>query len=324
MKAFVHNAYGPPSQLELADVPLPVPADDEVLIRVKAAATNPADWHMITGKPYIARAQMGLRRPKTPIRGLDLAGVIEEAGKDVTAFKVGDAVFGEIGGGYAEYTTSPERRLALKPDNISFEEAAAVPIAGLTALQALRDKGGLKSGDRVLVNGASGGVGTYAVQIAKASGATVVGVCSTRNVELVSSIGADRVIDYTTGSYLDDDERYDIIVDTVGNFSARQNRAMLTEEGVYVAVGSSTMGNGLGPIVWMARIALASAFRSQSLSVMLAKSTPEDIRVLADMLASGQIRSVLDSGYSFDQTLEALTKQGGKHGRGKTVITVES
>jgi NADPH:quinone reductase-like Zn-dependent oxidoreductase len=324
MKAYVHTAYGPPTSLKLDEVPTPVPADDEVLIRVKAAATNPADWHIITGKPYIARAQYGLRTPKTPIRGLDLSGVIEEVGKDVTKFSVGDAVFGEIGGGYAEYTVSPERRLGLKPDNISFEEAAGVPIAALTALQALRDKGGIKTGDHVLVNGASGGVGTYAVQIAKAMGATVTGVCSTRNVDLVRSVGADEVIDYTTKSYLEVDDRFDIIVDCVGNHSPSKARGVLTERGVYVAVGNSKMGNGLGPLVWMARIAGASMFRSQTLTVMLAKQTPEDLAVLADLLASGEIRTVLDTGYSFDQAREALMKQGGKHGRGKTVITVEA
>lgn len=324
MKAYVHTAYGPPSGLRLTEIPTPEPADGEVLIRVKAAATNPADWHMITGRPFLARTQLGLRKPRTPVRGLDVAGVVEQVGPGVTRFKVGDAVFGEIGGGYAEYTTAPEHRIALKPDNISFEEAAAVPIAGLSALQALRDKGHLEPGGNVLVNGASGGVGTYAVQIAKALGATVTGVCSTRNIELVRSIGADAVIDYTQQSYLDTDDRYDIIVDMVGNHAPAKARSVLTETGAYVAVGNSTMGDGIGPLVWMAKILAASAFRSQTMAPMLAKQTPEDLQVLADMLAAGQIRSVLDTGYGFDEVREALTKQGGKHGRGKTVITVEA
>lgn len=321
MKAFVHTAYGPPSSLELTDVPKPTPADDQVLIRVKAAATNPADWHIITGKPYIARVEYGLRTPKTPIRGLDVSGVIEQVGNDVEKFEVGDAVFGEIGGGYAEYTVARESRLGLKPGNISFEEAAGVPIAAVTALQALRDKGGIEAGHNVLVNGASGGVGTFAVQIASAMGAAVTGVCSTRNVELVESIGADTVIDYTAQSYIDTTDRFDIIVDCVGNESPARARSVLADTGVYVAVGSSTMGNGLGPLVWMARIAAASVLRSQTLTALIAKQTPEDLEFLANMLATEQIRTILDTGYSFDQTREALTKQGGKHGRGKTVIT---
>jgi NADPH:quinone reductase-like Zn-dependent oxidoreductase len=251
MQAIVYCDYGSPDVLKLEGVEKPTPKDDEVLVRVRAASVNPLDWHYMRGTPYLLRIEAGLRKPKIIRLGVDFAGTVEAVGKDVTQFKPGDDVFGGKTGAFAEYVSVRESRaLALKPANMTFEQAAAVPIAAVTALQGLRDKGQVQPGQRVLINGASGGVGTFAVQIAKSLGANVTGVCSTRNVEMVRSIGADQVVDYTKDDYTKGGERYDVIIDNVGNHSLLDNRRVLNPKGKYVLIGGGgpNDGNWIGPM----------------------------------------------------------------------------
>ncbi|MDH3374442.1 MAG: NAD(P)-dependent alcohol dehydrogenase, partial [Gammaproteobacteria bacterium] len=292
MKAIVYRCYGPPDVLRLEDIEKPVPANDEVLVKVHAAAVNPLDWHYMRGSPYLMRLGSGLGAPNDPRLGVDFAGTVEAVGSNVQRFKPGDEVFGGRTGAFAEYVTVREdRALALKPANVTFEQAASVPIAAITALQALRDKSKLEAGQKVLINGASGGVGTFAVQIAKYFGAEVTGVCSTRNVEMVRSIGADHVIDYTKEDYTDGGTQYDVIVDNVGNHSLLANRRVLDTDGILVIVGGPK-GNWLRPLMGPIKAFVLSPFVDQELGMMLAQFSQEDLTILGDLMQSGKVTPV--------------------------------
>ncbi|MCP3975677.1 MAG: NAD(P)-dependent alcohol dehydrogenase [bacterium] len=320
MRAIVQNKYGSPDTYELEEIARPTADEGQVLIRVYAAGVNPADWHMMTGTPRLVRiGGGGFLKPKANVPGLDLAGRVEAVGDGVTEFQVGDDVFGEAGRGYAEYATAAVRQIVSKPANLTFEEAAAVPIAALTALQGLRDKGQIEAGQRVLVNGASGGVGTFAVQIAKAFGAEVTAVASTRNLEMVKSIGADHVIDYTEEDFTKSGQ-FDLVFDAVGTRSLSDCRRALTPAGRYVAAsGPKASHKMLGRMLAMM---VRSMRRPQKMMSMLAKSTPDDLAALRDLLESGEVTPVMDRTYPLDQAADALRYQGEGHAQGKTVITV--
>jgi len=323
MKAIVYRCYGPPEVLALEAVAKPEPAHNEVLVKVAAAAINPLDWHYMRGQPYFMRLFSGIGKPKVTRLGVDFAGTVEAVGADVTLFKVGDRVFGGRSGALAEYVVVREdRALALKPENITFAEAAAVPIAAITALQAVHDKGAVRPGQRVLVNGASGGVGTFAVQIAKAHGAEVTGVCSTRNVELVRSIGADHVIDYKQADFTQGTERYDVIIDNIGNHSLLALRRVLEPEGVVVMIGGSGNAQWIGPLLRPIGAAVLSPFVSQRFAGLLAELNPEDLRVLGDLLASGKMKSVIDRHYPLSEVPAAIAYLEEGRARGKVVIDV--
>lgn len=322
MRAIVHEKYGPPEVLELKDVEKPEVGDDDVLVRVQSAATNPLDWHYMTGTPYLLRLQGGLRTPKRSIAGVDLSGTVEAVGANVTAFQPGDEVFGEKSGAFAEYVCGPEHLFVHKPENVTFEQAAAVPVAGYTALQGLRDKGMIKPGHKVLVNGASGGVGTFAVQIAKALGAEVTGVCSTANMELVRSIGADEVLDYTTTNFTKEADRYDIILDCAATHPFAAARRVLSPDGVYVMVGWPDKGNWISPLTKMLKLMLASVFRSQSMSPVLASANHDDLETLRQLLESGEVTPVIDRRYQLDEATAAMRRLGEGHASGKSVINL--
>lgn len=322
MRAVAHDEYGSPDVLGIRDIPRPVPGHGEVLVRVRAASVQPLDWHLLRGKPYLVRLQYGLRRPKRNIPGADLAGTVEAIGEGVTLWRVGDEVFGEKGGACAEFVAVAETLLTAKPAGLSFEEAAAVPVAGFTALQGLRDKGRIRSGQSVLINGASGGVGTFAVQIAKSYGAVVSGVCSGRNVDLVRSLGADHVIDYTREDYTRTGERYDLILDTVGSKSLTANRRALKATGTYVSVGSTQMGDWIGPLTHVFQVMLASVFGSQHMKSFLARADREDLEYLGTLMEEGKVRSVIDRSYPLAEVPEAIRYVEEGHARGKVVISV--
>jgi len=322
MKAIVSHKYGSPDDLELQDIDKPVAEDDEVLVRVHAASVNPLDWHLMTGTPYIARIQAGLLRPKRIVPGVDVAGRVEAVGRNVSQFQPGDDVFGGSSGSFAEYVCVSEDGIVLKPDNLTFEQAAAVPIAAFTALQGLRDKGRIQPGHKVLINGASGGVGTFAVQIAKSFGAEVTAVCSTRNVDMVRSIGADHVSDYTQEDFTKTGLRYDLIFDAVGNRSLADCRRALNPKGVYVSVGAKRMGRWLGPLPRLVKALVVSLIGSQKMVPMLAHQNKEDLVVLQELLEAGKVSSVIDRRYGLREVPEALRYQGEGHAQGKTVITV--
>ncbi len=320
MKAIIHERYGRPDVLELREVDLPVVEDDQVLVRVHASSVNPVEWYGVTG-PYFAR--MGeWRRPKLPSVGSDLAGRVEAVGRHVKDYRPGDEVYGTGTGAWAEYAPAREARLARKPANLSFEEAAAVPVAAITALQALRDKGQVQPGQKVLINGASGGVGTFAVQIAKSFGAEVTGVCSTDKVDLVRSIGADHVVDYTQEDFTRRGERHDLMLDIAGSRSFFSFRRVLTREATVVLVGGPMTYRGLGPLPHLGRTYLASRGRSQTVTFFLAKITTEDLVVLAELLEAGKVKPVIDRRYELNEAAEALRYLGEGHARGKVVITV--
>jgi NADPH:quinone reductase-like Zn-dependent oxidoreductase len=321
MKAIVHKRYGRPDVLELREVDKPVIKDDQVLIRVHAASVNPVEWYGVTG-PYFARIGNGLRRPKSTAVGGDLAGRVEAVGSNVKDLQPGDEVFGTSGGSWAEYAAAREARLAPKPANLSFEEAAAVPVAGLTALQALRDKGRVQPGQKVLINGASGGVGTFAVQIAKSFGAEVTAVCSTRNAEQARSLGADRVIDYTQEDFTKRGERHDLMLDIAGSRSFSDFRRVLTPEATVVLVGGRMTYRGLGPLPHLFGTLLASKGRSQTATFFVAKITTEDLVYLGELLEAGKVTSVIDRQYELSEAPEALAYLGEGHARGKVVVTV--
>ena len=323
MKAIVHERYGMPDVLELRDVDMPVIADDQVLLRVHASSVNPAEWYGVTG-PLFARAfGGGLRRPKSTKVGADVAGVVESVGKDVTEFQPGDEVFGTSGGAWAEYAPAREVRLVRKPANVSFEEAAAVPIAALTALQALRDNGGVQPGQKVLINGASGGVGTYAVQLAKALGADVTAVCSTGNVDLIRSLGADRVVDYSKEDFTQLGERHDVMLDIAGSRPFRQFRRVLTPDATVVIVGAKFPSNkGIGPLSHIIATRLASVGRSQTAKFFVAKINKDDLGFLAELLEAGKVKSVIDRRFELSQTADAMRYLGEGHARGKVIITM--
>ena len=320
MAAIVHERYGRPDVLELRNVEKPVVDDDRVLVRVRASSVNPVEWYGVTG-PYFARIGNGMLKPKDPTVGADLAGLVEAVGKDVTQFQPGDEVYGTSGGSWAEYASARPEKLAPKPANLSFEEAAAVPIAALTALQALRDKGQVQPGQKVLINGASGGVGTFAVQIAKAFGADVTAVCSTRNVEQARSLGADRVVDYTQENFTKLGERHDLMLDIVGSRSFLAYRRVLTPEATVVLIGGRMTYRGLGPLPHLAGTMLKSRFRSQQVKFFVAKITTEDLVVMNELFEAGKVRSVIDRTYQLSEAPEALSYLGEGHARGKIVIT---
>jgi len=312
----------PKDVLELRYIDKPKVVDGEVLVKVHAAATNPYDWHFVTGAPYITRLGAGLRKPKFNVPGVDLAGTVEAVGANVTELQPGDEVFGRAYGAFAEYALTPADKLVSKPANITFEEAAAARMAPMTALQAVRDKGNLKAGQKVLINGASGGVGTFAIQIAKSLGAEVTGVCSGRNVEMVRSIGADHVIDYTEQNFTEGGAVYDVLIDNIGNHSLSDFRRSLTPNGTYVLVGGAKQGRWLGPMKQLFRAVVVSPFVGQKLSPLMAKVTRDDLLVIAEMLTDGTVKSVIDRTYDLAETPEALTYQGEGHAQGKIVITI--
>ncbi len=324
MKGIVYRCYGSPAVLRYEDIPRPTAADDEVLVRVHAASVNPLDWHYLEGTPYMVRMDAGFGKPQNPRLGVDFAGTVEAVGRKVTRFKPGDDVFGGKFGAFAEYVAVREdRAIALKPGNVTFEQAAAVPIAALTALQALRDKGHIRAGQKVLVNGASGGVGTFAVQIAKSFGAEVTGVCSTRNVELVRSIGADHVIDYTREDFTTGTQHYDLIVDIVGTHSLLEYKRVLNPKGTLVMIGSTTPGYWFGWLKDPIQALVLSPFMSQRFSMILTDLNKEDLTAMGTLMQSGKVRSVIDRRYKLSETPDALRYLEAGHARGKVVVTVE-
>jgi NADPH:quinone reductase-like Zn-dependent oxidoreductase len=326
MKAVVYTNYGSPDVLEIRDIKKPVPNDDQVLIKVRAASINPLDWHFMEGTPYIMRALgVGLRKPKDPRLGVDMAGQVEAVGKNVTQFKPGDEVFGGRDGAFAEYVCArADRAVVLKPANITFEEAASVPIAAITALQGLRDKGHVSAGQKVLINGASGGVGTFAVQIAKSFGADVTGVCSTRNLDLVRSLGADHVIDYTKEDFTKSDQRYDVILDNVGTQPLSGFKRVLAPKGICVMIGGGGPNDGglIGPMARPIRALLLSPFMSQKMGMMMADLNKKDLNVLGDLMRSGKVKPVVDRTYPLSQIADAIRYLEQGHARGKVVITI--
>jgi NADPH:quinone reductase-like Zn-dependent oxidoreductase len=325
MRAIVYTDYGPPDVLTVREIKRPVPNDDQVLIKVRAASINPLEWHTVRGMPYVIRAMgVGLRKPKSPRVGVDLAGQVEAVGKNVTGLKPGDEVFGTGGGSLSEYVRAREARLALKPANITFEQAAGVPVAAITALQGLRDNGNIHAGQKVLINGASGGVGTFAVQIAKSFGAEVTGVCSTRNLDLVRSLGADHVIDYTKEDFTKGAERYDLILDNVGNQPLSGFSRALKPKGACVLVGGGGPNDGrwIGA-VWRPVMAfLYRPFVDQKFVFFVADVRKEDLATLADMMQTGKIKPVIDKTYSLDQVPDAMRYLEQGHARGKVIITI--
>jgi len=324
MQAIVYHCYGPPEVLKLEQIAKPVPRDGEVLVRVHAASVNPLDWHFMRGMPYIVRMDSGLGAPGDGRFGVDFSGVVEAVGAHVTRFKPGDEVFGGKHGAFAEYVIIGEQRaLALKPAGVSFAQAAAVPIAGVTALQGLRDKARLAPGQKVLINGASGGVGTFAVQLAKNLGAEVTAVCSAKNAELVRSLGADRVIDYTREDFTRGSERYDVIFDTVGNRSASELRRVMTPQGALVIVGAPPGGPFLGGLTVMLKALALAPFVSQRLETFIAQLNGEDLAQLAALMASGKVKPVIDRTYPLAQVPQAVAYLEAGHARGKVVIDVE-
>jgi NADPH:quinone reductase-like Zn-dependent oxidoreductase len=319
MKAAVLEGYGP-DKLEIRDVERPQLTDDGVLVRVRASSLNRADWYAATGTPYLARPMMGLRRPKDSDFGIDFAGTIETVGRSVEGLRPGDEVFGRASGACAEYVCARDG-VARKPANVTFEEAAAVPVAGVTALQSLRDKGQMKPGLRVLVNGASGGVGSFVVQIARALGAEVTAVCSTAKVDLVRSLGADHIVDYTREDFTRSHRRYDLMVDVAGSRSWRACARVLEPDATVVVVGGP-MGKTLGPLGHIASFLLAGKPSRRTVLFGLTKVNPPDLETLAGLLASGEVRSVVERTYPLAGIGDALRHLGNGHARGKIVVTV--
>jgi NADPH:quinone reductase-like Zn-dependent oxidoreductase len=325
MKAIIYTKYGSPDVLELQEIEKPTPKDNEVLVKVHAAATNPADWHLMRAEPFLARLENGLLKPKHTRLGADVAGRVEAAGRNVTQFRVGDEVFGELPlnalGSFAEYVCVGEEFLALKPANLSFEEAAAVPLAAFTALQGLRDKGQIKAGQKVLINGASGGVGTFAVQIAKSFGTEVTGVCSTRNFEMVRSIGADHVIDYTQEDFTNTGRQYDLIFDAVGNRSVAQLKRALTPTGIASIAGFTSL-----PLLFQTMFLGPLVSRKEGKQVGLmatAKANKKDLLFLKELLETNKIKPVIDRTYPLSQVADAIRYLETGRARGKVVISVE-
>lgn len=322
MKAIVYRCYGPPEVLKYEDVVKPTPADNQLLVKVRAASINPYEWHFMHGTPYIMRLGVGLGAPTDSRIGTDFSGTVEAVGKSVTRFKVGDEVFGGRDGALAQYVVVRELgTVALKPPNISFEEAAAVPIAAVTALQGLRDTGQIKAGQKVLINGASGGVGTFAVQIAKSFGAEVTGVCSTRNVELVKSLGADHVIDYTREDFTQGNQRYDMIFDTIGNHPLLDYRRVMQPNGIFVMVGGPK-GDWLGPLAGPIKAKVLGPFVSQKFEWFLADLDRAALETLRDLMQAGKVRSVVDRTYPLHEVQAAMQYLEAGHARGKVVLTV--
>ena len=320
MRAIIHTTYGSPDVLELQEIEKPDVPDDEVLVRVQAASVNPVDLYSLTGTPYLARILGGLRRPKSSNLGVDFAGTVEEVGRNVTQFRPGDEVFGRSGA-FAEYVCVRDA-VAPKPTNLTMEQAAAVPVAALTALQGLRDHGQIQPGRNVLINGASGGVGTFAVQIAKALGAEVTGVCSTRNVDLVRSLGADHVIDYTREEFTRNEQRYDLMLDVAGSRSWSECRRVLDPQATLVIVGAPKGSRLLGPLSHIVGVRLAAVRSSQKVVFFMAKPNRADLMVLGELLEDGKVTPVIDRRYAVSEIADALRYLGEGHARGKIVLTV--
>lgn len=323
MKASVYYNYGSPEVLKCEEIEKPTAGDNEVLVKVRAASVNPYDWHFMRGMPYFVRIPAGLRKPKDKRLGVDVAGEVEAVGRNVTQFKPGDEVFGLCRGALAEYACTSESALAIKPDNVTFEQAASAPLAALTALQGLRDKGKIQPGQKVLINGAAGGVGTFAVQIAKSNGADVTAVCSTRNVDMVRSIGATRVIDYTQEDFTKSGQPYDLILDTVGNHSLLACRRVLNPEGIYIMVGGPTGRWMIGLLARLAAALVLSRVVSQQLVMVLAKPSKEDLNIMRELMESRKVTPVIDRSYTLSEVPEAIRYLEEGHARGKIVITVE-
>jgi NADPH:quinone reductase-like Zn-dependent oxidoreductase len=319
MKALVHDRYGSPDVLELRHVEEPALTDDGVLVRVRAASVNPADWYGVTGRPYVGRPMQGVLKPRSPFVGVDFAGVVEAVGNDVAALAPGHEVFGGRSGAVAELV-NVKNAVARKPANLTFEQAAAIPVAGTTALQGLRDHGRLQPGQRVLINGASGGVGTFAVQIAKALGAEVTGVCSTRNVELVRSLGADHVVDYTREDFTRSDRRYDLLLDIAGSRSWSEYRRVLTPQATVVIVGGSKTSRLFGPLAHVARMRLAGLRSSQRIAFFIAKLTRADLEALRELVEADQVMPVVERSYPLDEAAEAFRHLGDGPVQGKLVV----
>ena len=323
MQAIVYRRYGSPDVLELEEIPKPTPADGQVLIQVHAASVNPYDWHFLRGTPSFIRLFTGMRRPKSPRLGADVAGIVESVGAKVSTLKPGDAVFGTAKGSFAEYACATASQLAVKPQEISFEQAACLPIAGITALQGVRDKGRVQTGQTVLINGAAGGVGTFAVQIAKSLGTHVTGVCSTRNVELLRSIGADEVIDYTREDFARSTQRYDLLFDLVGNRSLTEYLCAVQPRGTYISCGGG--GPDRSTVDLLAQLlqnAIRSRFVGQKMPGLLAKINREDLTILADLIQRGTVIPIIDRTYSLRETAEAVRHVECGHVRGKVAIAV--
>jgi len=318
MKAVLAREYGPPDRLKVEDVDKPIPKDDEVLIRVHAAGLNALNYLLLNGT-LLFRPFFGMKRPKDPRVGADVAGVVEAVGRNVTSFKPGDEVFGVARGAIAEFACAPADKIALKPTNASFVEAAAIPVAALTALQGLRDKAHLQRGQNVLINGASGGIGTYAVQIAKWMGADVTGVCSAKNVELVRSLGADNVIDYSRDDFVKSAERYDVFADIIGNRSLSDCRSVIKPKGTFLNIGVKEKRRLIPRLLGILAL---SPFVSQNLGLFMAKMTTADLNVLNELYESKHVASVIDRTYPLSEAPQALSylKQG--HARGKVVIAI--
>jgi NADPH:quinone reductase-like Zn-dependent oxidoreductase len=316
MKAYLWDKYGPPETLRMVNVEKPVPGADEVLVRVKAVSVNPADWHSLRAKPFFSRATLGLLRPKHKILGGDIAGEVEAVGGGVTRFKLGDEVYANLldhgYGAFAGYVSAPVDVTSLKPANLSFEEAAAVPMAGVTALQGLRHLGEIQPGQKLLVNGASGGVGTFAVQIAKSYGPEVTGVTSTQNIDLVSSLGADHVVDYTTTDFVRSGQRYDLILDTIGNRSVPDLKRALTEGGKAAVTGFTTVAKLIG----------VSVRGGKDIAMVSAHVTDKDLAFLSELIESGKVRPQIDRRYSFAEIPAAIAYLEQGHARGKVVVGV--
>ena len=338
MKAAVCDRYGPPEVVQIKEVEKPAPNHNEVLVKVHAASLNPLDGATLKGRPYIARIMTGFRKPKMTRPGVDLAGEVEAIGNDVTQFKPGDEVFGVCisdpnasgarvwdhrQGSFAEYLCTSETTLAIKPKNVTFEQAASVPVAAFTALQGLRDQGHIQPGQKILVNGAAGGVGTVAVQIAKSFNVEVTGVCSTRNVDMVRSIGADYVIDYTQQDFTTLGKRYDLILDCVGNISLSACRHILTSSGYYIMVGD-LMGRGIIPLLgrFVALLVLSRCV-SQALVILLARPTKHDLAIMHNLMNDGKLVPVIDRRYRLSEVSEAIRYLEKKHAQGKVIITIE-
>ncbi len=322
MKAIAQDKYGSSDVLELKDIDKPEIGDDDVLVRVHAAGVDPGVWHLMTGLPYLVRLGFGLRAPKTRVRGMDVAGRVEAVGKKVTQFQAGDEVFGTCDGSFAEYACAKEDKLAHKPANLTFEQAAAVPISAFTALQGLRDKGEVHAGQRVLIIGASGGVGTFAVQLAKAFGAEVTGVCSTTKVDMVRSIGADHVIDYTRDDFAQTGQRYDVILDTAGNRSVSHLRRALTPRGTLVIVGAEGGDRWIGGTHRQIGALVLSPFVRHRLRTFISMERKADLLSLKELIEAGKVTPVIDRTYPLAEAPKAIRYLEEGHARGKVVITV--
>jgi NADPH:quinone reductase-like Zn-dependent oxidoreductase len=325
MKAIVYTKYGPPDVLELKEVEKPVPKDNQVLIKVYAASVNPAELHLLRADPFVTRFYSGLLTPKSTILGADISGRVESVGRNIKQFHIGDEVFGDLShcgwGGFAQYVCAPENALGLKPANISFGEAAAVPLAAIAALQGLRNKGKIKQGQKVLINGASGGVGTFAVQIAKSFGTEVTGVCSTRNLDLVRSIGADHVIDYTQLDFTRNGQHYDLIFDAVGNRSVSDCKRALSPIGICAIAGFTTFSHLLWVMILGSWVSITG---SKKIGLMdTAKPNHKDLAFIKELIEAGKVKPVIDRRYPLSEVAEAFRYLEKKHAHGKVVITVE-